>query len=242
MFRVGDSDLNERGVGDRPLGQNRRQRRAPGVSLEREDVVRIGLRGKNNGTARVGRDEERRTTARLGLHHDRDGREAGLCPGVFQRVKGAGEEMSEALWSGFVAGVTFIRGRRLLYCHDVAPAVWRPRAACVSRRRRQGGEQRRFQRVKGSRAGPGVSGQGIGWSDNTERERQTLAHHVFDEGSTFRAWARAARRKGTRGSACTGVVKDIEGRLMARWLELRCSVQVRDMPGVHCKKREGRAG
>jgi hypothetical protein len=133
MFRVGDSDLNERGVGDRPLGRNRRQRRAPGVSLEREDVVRIGLRGKNNGTARVGRDEEWRTTARLGLHHDRDGREAGLCPGVFQRVKGAGEEMSEALWSGFVAGVTFIRGSRLLYCHDVAPVVWRPRAACVSR-------------------------------------------------------------------------------------------------------------
>jgi hypothetical protein len=28
----------------------------------------------------VGRDEERRTTARLGLHHDRDGRDAWLCP------------------------------------------------------------------------------------------------------------------------------------------------------------------
>jgi hypothetical protein len=59
--------------------------------------------------------------------------EEGYALGCFLRVRGAGEEMNEALWSGFVAGVMFIRGRRLLYCHDVARVVWRPRAACASR-------------------------------------------------------------------------------------------------------------
>jgi hypothetical protein len=71
-------------------------------------------------------------------------------------------------------GLGFYLSRsRSVHCHDVASAVWRPRAASVSRGKGQAGEQGLCQRVGAGRGQRQADRSGEAWSAQREDDKRT---------------------------------------------------------------------
>jgi hypothetical protein len=101
-----------------------------------------------------------------------------------------------------------LKGGKVVLCHDVASAAWRPWAASAARRKGTRTGAGMLQKVKRGEERPEARGQSGGGPVGSVEGRRTHARQVLDTASAFRAGPFATNRKNTRARSCLVTTQD----------------------------------